>query len=131
MSVGGDLRTFLLADATLSGLIGTRLYPLKMPQKPTYPAITYQWVTGQRVHSTDGASGLAGPRVQFDCWAETYLAMESVFEALRLRLDGYQGAAGTTKVQGAFFDNERDLYEDKVEIYRRSVDYFIWHSESV
>ena len=131
MSIASDLRTFLLADATLGGLIGTRLYPLKLPQDPTVPAMTFQWISGQRAHAADGAVGLASPRVQFDCWAETYLEVEAVFEALRKRLDGFRGTAGASRVQGAFFETERDDYEDEARLYRRSADFFIWHEEAI
>lgn len=138
MSIATDLRAFLLADPILAGLIGGRLYPLRLPQRPAVPALTYQWISGHRVHSTDGASGLAGPRVQFDAWAATYLEVEAVMRAVRLRLDGYRGPAGDdSTIQGAFFASERDFDEDAAELgtgagealYRRSADFFIWHEE--
>ena len=131
MSIAADIVAFLLADSTLGGLIGTRLYPLKLPQDPTMPAITYQWISGARVHSTDGASGLSSPRIQFDCWALTYLEAEAVFEALRKRLDGFQGTAGASRIQAAFFESERDLYDDEARLYRRSTDFFVWYEEAV
>lgn len=130
MSISSDLRTFLLADATLTTLIGTRMYPLVLPQDPTVPAITYQIISGHRFHSTDGACGLSTPRIQYDCWAATYLEVESLFEALRKRLDGYQGLAGSSQVQAAFFESERDDYEDEAKLYRRSADFFVWYEEA-
>ena len=134
MSIAADIVAFLLADATLGGLIGTRLYPLKLPQDPTVPAMTYQWVSGQRAHAADGAVGLASPRVQFDCWAQTYLEVEAMLEALRKRLDGFQGTVGSSPgswIQGAFFETERDDYDDEVRLYRRSADFFVWYEEAV
>jgi hypothetical protein len=140
MSVSADLRTFLLADSALAALIGTRLHPLRLPQNPTLPAMTYQWVSGERAHALDGAVGLSSPRVQFDCWAGTYLQAEAVFEAFRKRLDGFRGDIGSTptKVQGAFFESERDMYEDSADagtgsgvgMYRRSADFFINFEEA-
>jgi hypothetical protein len=137
MSVAQDLRTFLLADATISGLIGTRLFPLRLPQNPTLPAMTYSWISGDRVHTMAGARGPSRPRLQFDAWAKTYLEAEAVFEALRKRLDGFQGTAGSVKVQGAFFASERDLYEDSADagtgsgvgLYRRTSDFFVHYEE--
>src|SRR3972149_1809320 len=137
MSVAQDLRTFLLADATLSGLIGTRFYPLRLPQNPTMPAMTYSWVGGDRDHSMTGPIGISSPRIQFDAWAMTYLSAEAVFEALRKRLDSFRGTAGSTKVQGAFFSVERDFYEDSADagtgsgigLYRRSSDFFVHYEE--
>ncbi len=118
-----------MADATLTTLIVARLYPLILPQDPTVPAITYQVISGHRFHSTDGASGLSTPRIQFDCWAKTYLEAEALFEALRKRLDGFQGLAVSTKVQAAFFESERDDYDDAARLYRRSADFFVWYEE--
>lgn len=131
MSIATDLRTFLLADATLTTLISTRLYPGVLPQNPILPAMTYQWISGPRFHSTDGPSGLSNPRIQFDCWASTYLEAETVFTALRKRLDGYQGMAGSSRIQAAFLESERDEYEDEARLYRRSADFFVWYEEAV
>ena len=142
MSLVTDIRTFLLADGTISGLVGTRIFPLKLPQAPTFPAITYQMISGGRSHTYGGAVGLASPRFQFDCWGATYLQAEALAEALRIRLDGFSGAMGaspSTVVQGVFFQDERDLYEDGADlgtgsgagVYRRSIDYFISHEEDI
>lgn len=133
MTIAAGLRTFLLADSTIASLIGSgsaaRLYPVKLPQGPTMPAITYQTISGQRVHSADGASGLSGPRIQIDCWGSTYAQADALFEAVRKRLDGYRGPAGSKDIQGAFFDTERDFYEADAELYRKSADFIIWNTE--
>ena len=138
MSLPEDLRTFLLGDPGLSGLVGTRVYPLRLPQQPALPAVTYAWVGGDRAHVLAGPAGVASPRLQFDCWAGTYLQAHAVFDALRRRLDGYRGLAGAaTRVQGAFLEAERDFYEESADagtgsgvgLYRRSGDFFIHHGE--
>ncbi len=134
MSMAEDLRTFLLQDSTLGGLIGTKIYPIVLPQDPIFPAITYQWISGDRLYSLSGPSGLSGPRIQFDCWAKTYAASEGLFEALRKRLDGYRGQMGSAPghtVQGVFFANEVDLYEAEIDVYRRSVDFMIHYEEAI
>lgn len=134
MSTSADLRTFILADATISGLIGTRMYPLRLPQAPTLPAITYQWISGRHVQSMNDRSGLSGPRVQFTAWAATYLQAEAVFEALRKRLDGFSGMAGATRIYGALLDSDRDLPVEEVipdtTIMGRIADFFVWHQET-
>lgn len=123
------LRTFLLADATLAGLIGTRVYPMILPQNPTLPAVTYQVIDGTSDVTTDGPTGLANPRIQIDCWGATYGAMVPVFEAVRKRLNGYRGAAGGVTVQGIFLVRQRDLYDYDAKVYRRTADWSIWNGE--
>lgn len=135
MSVASDLRSFLLADATLTGLVGLRVHPAILPQSGPFPAITYQWTSGTRYQTSDGPVGLSRPRIQLDCWAETYLQAEAVFEALRRRLDGFVGVMGGspgTPVQGVFFESERDgPYEPEAKLYRRSADFFVFFEETV
>ena len=128
--IESSISTFLLADAILSGLIASRLYPLKLPQKPTLPAVTYQRISGERVHDMSGASGLAEPRFQFDAWADKYLDAKSVADAIRKRLDGFKGLAETDTVQSALLESDRDFYEDDVKIWRVSMDYFIGFTEA-
>lgn len=141
MSIATELRTFLLEDTTLAGLVGQRLYPNVLPQAPTFPAMTFTWVSGTRFHHLGGSAGIAGPRVQFDCWAATYLEAEALFEALRLALDGFRGEIGgsppTRRIQGVVSAGDRDLYEEGAEsgsgsgagIYRRSADFMIYYEE--
>jgi hypothetical protein len=136
MGLSSDLRVFLLADATIAGLVGTRIYPLLLPQSPTLPALTYQWISLVPVHSMDGPSGLVARRLQVDCWGSTYLAIETLAEAVRNRLDGYQGSllAGSPSgsvVQGVFRAMERDGYEEAPALYRRTVDFMLHAEEAV
>lgn len=141
MSIASDLRAFLLEDSTLAGLVSERIYPDVLPQNPTLPAITFGWAGGMRFHHLTGASGLSGPRIQFDCWATTYLGAEAVYEALRLALDGFQGDIGgsppTQRIQGAFSASEWSGYEAGAEqgtgsgvgVYRHSADFMVYYEE--
>lgn len=129
MTTLADIRTFILADATVTSLIGTRMYPLTVPQNGTMPAVTYQVISGSRGYVFRAPAGMARHRIQFDCYATTYTSAESVAAAIRNRLSGYMGNAGTGAIEAAMFDTERDFYEADVALYRRSVDYQIWIEE--
>lgn len=123
------LRTYLLSDPTLSGLIGTRLHPLTLPQGSTFPAISYQVVTNSHFHTLGGPVDLERPRIQFDVYATTYMVMDAVAEALRTALDAASGQLGGSPgimVQGAFLDMQRDVYESDPQLYRRTMDFFLW-----
>lgn len=130
--IGAGLRTLLINDSGVSNLIGSRMYPVRLPQSPTVPAIVYMAITGQRFHNTEGSSGLSGPRIQIDCWAATFSETQSLALAVRKVLDGYRGAAGDDTIQGAFFDSERDFFEADAGVsglYRTSMDFFIYFEE--
>ncbi len=130
MMLAESLRDYLIADSGLSALVSERVHPVLLPQNSTLPAVTYQLISQDPLHTLDGPVNLNRPRVQFDVWADTYLEMEAVNDALRNALDGFTGGIGGSPpsliVQGAFLVTERDLFESEPELFRRSADYFIW-----
>lgn len=128
MTIETELRSFVIADATVTGLIGDRMYPVRAPQAPVKPYITYQRVSGQRLHDLDGALGWARPRFQLDCWATTYLGALTLAGAVRSRLNGFHGTLTTLRV-AILLENSRDDYEEEPDLYRVIQDYIINHAE--
>jgi len=119
------LRTYVLADATVTALAGVRMYPRRLPQGPTLPAIAYQRIDTRREHDMDGPDGLPRARVQLSIWAASVAAAEELAAAVRGRLDGYKGAWGSVTVGSCLCVGERDL--DDPETGRNAVvqDYMI------
>ena len=129
MSIESALRTFLLDDATVAGLVGTRIYPQILPQNPTYPALSFQRVSAVRLRALDGVVGVAQARFQIDCWALTYAQCRALASAVRVRLDGYRGDMDGIHVGATTLENDQDIYEDDVTGYRASLDVIIQHQE--
>lgn len=132
MSVETAIRARLVADATVSGLIGTRAYALVLPQETAYPAITYNRVSGVRVHDLDGPAGRGTPRISVNSWAETYLEAKALAAAVRVCLDGFRGTVGGVEINNISIENEIDLFEEDAGLsgtYRIMQDYFISHRE--
>lgn len=120
---------YLTTYSGLSALISTRLYPLRLPENPTYPAVTYQRISGPRVQSHSGPSGLAFPRFQFDCYGTSYLGSKAVEKQVRAALEGYKGTMGMVNVSSALSQDDRDFYDPNTRIWRVSIDFIIGHEE--
>ena len=132
MIIEEALVAYLTGYAGLSALIGTRLYPLRLPENPTYGAVTYHRISGPRVQSHSGPSGLAYPRFQFDCYATSYLGAKNVATQVRIALDGFKGTMGGTSgvaVSSALSQNDRDFYDPATRTWRVSTDFIIGHAE--
>lgn len=125
------LVSYLSAHPLVTTLVGTRVYPLELPQGVTLPAITYQRISGPRVRSQSGPSGLAHPRIQLNCWARDYAGAVQLADVVRRALDGYRGAMGSTIVQASFLDNDLDGHEPDTGLWRRTLDVILWHEEAV
>jgi hypothetical protein len=97
----------------------TRVHPIKLPQNPVYPSITYSRVSTQRLVSHDGDSNLIKARLQISLWAARYEdAKELAAEVTQLLQ-----CLKADPIQVIFMTNEIDLYDDKVKVYQIAQDY--------
>ncbi len=129
MSLETALRTYVLADATVAGLAGARMYPRKLPQGPTLPAIAYQRIDTRREHDMAGPDGLPRPRVQVACWAASVAQAADLAAAVMERLDGYRGAWGSVQVQSCLCVGERDLDDPETGRSAVALDFMIQYVE--
>lgn len=93
--------------------------PDKAEQGDLPPYLIYQKVTGQRVKSLAGDSGLANPTFQFDVYAPTRLAASSLRAEVRLALQA-------NAVLGAVHVGEGAGYEFDTRLYRERLDFSFW-----
>jgi hypothetical protein len=136
MTITEALRTHLLADAAIAALVGTRCYPLRLPQKVTMPAIVLSLISGGRPGHLRGVGGLARARYQLDSWAQTYDGATALAAVCRQRLDGFAGEwtdGGSPAVvvyAKVFYDTGQDRFETEIlgGLARHSADYLIHHS---
>lgn len=127
------LRAAIIQVAGSPSLIGERVYPVKLPQKPTLPAVTYQVISGPRRYTQDGKAQPTTFRVQVEFWAHTYEAARQLRDVILLALSGerFEGLGSPPcTLQRIFVDNERDVYQaalDRVgpEMFGKSHDLFV------
>ena len=129
-SIERSLFALLSNDSTLGGYVGTRIYPLVVPQSASMPAITYQQVGGVRDEVMTGPTGLIESRFQINCWAETYAETRVISNAVRKVLDGF-GVIGKVTIQAIFCVGEGDMIEtapgaDTLKRYGKCLDFTIW-----
>lgn len=136
MSIEADLRTFLLADAGVAAIVASGgVYSAPAPQDAKMPFVLYQKLTGERVRSLCGPSGLAFPSYQLDCWSDdpqlggSYAQVKALAQAVRKALDGYKGRWSGLSVWISLLD-ERDSPEDLTRALHVTQDYRIWHQEA-
>jgi hypothetical protein len=120
------VRDLLRVDATTP----VRIYPMRLPQSPTYPAITYQNVSDTEEYSHGGRSGLQVARVQFSIWGKDasgssgYDSVYAVLRQLKLALVGHDGAMGNHIAKSTPLGG-RDLPESEPGIYHHAIDFQI------
>lgn len=81
-----DMEAALLArikaDATVAGLVGTRVTWVDRPQTTALPAITLQTIVAPRAQHMGGMQDTQQATVQADVWAKSYGSARAIREAL-------------------------------------------------
>lgn len=128
-----SLKARLGAVSGVTDLVSTRVYPVKLPQGPTLPAVTYQRISTIKESAMGNDAGISRTRFQVTCWAETYSALKGVSEAVRAALQRFQGTSGGVEVLDSFLENDMDIYsgeESDFRVYGEMQDYIWIHRET-
>ena len=102
-----------------------------------FRSLTYQRISGPRLHHLGDPSGRGSARIQIACWAETYVSVKALAAAVQASLDGFNGnlsdggSPSTLRSVVIHLDNEIDDYDPspQTELYRVIADYRIHHEE--
>jgi hypothetical protein len=129
MSIGEDLRSWLLADAAIAGIVGNRVHQNNVPQDTgTLPYIYYARSTQDRDQDPDLNSPSKVPhRVNWDIECIS----QDIDEALELAdlvnaKEQYKGQFGNGSVGGIFVSSQDDGY-----VPRGIGDDVGWHVASI
>lgn len=88
MSFSAAIRSYILADATLSGLIGTKVFPHPADPETEFPYVTTTRVNKSRYQNLSGGhSNVCREEWQIDVWSNRNSEAEEVEEALIDLLD--------------------------------------------
>lgn len=108
MSMEQGLVTVLKANVAVAA---GRVYP-RLPQDPVFPLVRYQLINVDRLNDITGAN--VGPSqftVQVDCMARSYDEAKTLAASVFTRLNGYNGAWGSSICRFCKIDTENDFYE--------------------
>lgn len=139
--VGDAIRGFLIADAGVSALVASRIYPDVLPQGYTVAtggALTYTVIDTVHDHLINGLSGIARSRIEFAAFAVTRAISNSIAEAVRASgLVGTTGLVGDVRVESVMIVDgvqtldERPTDGSQQHRYLTVFDYMIAYQESI
>lgn len=139
MTMESDLRAFVIANGDVTALVGTRMFPQRVPQGQSLPAIRYTLVVDTSDIHLTGVAGRAVSSVQLDCYSETYAEAVDLAEKVRVALvanNNGDRTMGSTRVYRSQLTNKSDeppFQEPSASdkwIFNRSLDFEIEHIEA-
>lgn len=114
MSAETELYSALTNDSGVIALVGTRIYPNRVPLGTVYPAIGY----GMIASGLNGSNNCQQSRLQVDIFGSTYSGAKAVRDAVLTLVNSLQNWA---YVQGP------DIYEDDTQVHHQNIDVIISH----
>lgn len=127
----------LSADAGVQALVGAginlRLYPARIPQNPTWPALVYETTGADEVTPMDAQAGyqIVRTRVQVTALARNYSDVKALLEAVRKACLYKSGLIATVQVLSVLRDHVGpDQFDADVSLYMQSVDFIVTHYET-
>jgi hypothetical protein len=132
MKAGQYVYSKLSSTSAVTALVGTRIYPVFIPEDATYPAIVFTVSNTPLDNQKDRKSDHDTATVTFTYWAEAkqgfdaYGALDNVDVAVRNALDFVTGTSGGVTVEGCKYISSADgMDEDGLFVSRTSVYQFI------
>jgi hypothetical protein len=129
MNIEAALRSHLAGYATLAAVVGSRVYPVQLPDGVTLPAVSYTRIsTVPSQHRSSRLAQYSRPRFQVDGWAATYGEAVQLRYLLRAAMADFERDSNP-RVDVALLAGDRDVVEADAGRFRASLDYMISHSE--
>ena len=122
--IDANLYTYLAAQAGISSIVSTRIYPEQLKQDPTYPAVTFRIESHDFDNTFEGNGGFVRSDYMVDAWATTHASAITLSNAIRAALKNHTGAFGGIDVMQVFIS-----FEESVSAYRITQIFSIWHRE--
>lgn len=117
MSLPTAIRSTLLANSTLNGQTGERVYYMRFPQDDKQPAVAYKPLGNVNLHTHAGTSVLLQPEVRLILRAQSLSAIETMRQSIvdqwnapEIAVAGYAAVQCQVNDLGAEYDGTLDVY---------------------
>ena len=112
---------YLLAgEATVTALVGARIYPDKLKQACAMPAIAYTRISTRPVNDLGGYDDTNQVNIQIDCYATTKAGAMDLAKVVLAAMDS---AAQFNSLRIGW----RTYYESDTRLYRNMVEFDCWN----
>lgn len=137
MTIEEAINAHLKAQASITALVGARIYQSVREQSAGLPAITFDRLDGGASFQdiSSGSVGLAEDQVDFTAYAADAKTAALLREYMRVALQNFVGAvmggAGGVRVFGCLYESSHGGYEPDTQppVYMRSVTFTIQYEQ--
>lgn len=97
------MRTILLSDATVAGLLADRMMPdISLAELSTMPIVVYSRLNSGEEYDLEGNPFVEISRLEYSCLDKTYLGARQLLEAVRAKAIASRGTFSGIKIDSVF-----------------------------
>jgi hypothetical protein len=127
MDPGAEMARVLTQNAAVTALIGTRVYPIVMPETSQWPLGVYRRTGSERDRVLAGPARVAHTRYEVGFWARKNDELEVLLAAGAKALDGYQGVSTDGLPLAIGVLNDQVVFDETTGLYHGTLDVTISH----
>lgn len=116
--IEADMVARLVADATLAGIVGEKIYPVEAPPGTSAPYLVFARVDTDADDTLDDTASVHRVAFAFEAYAASYKQALAIGAALKPILDGWHGAPPET-IMSMTYAGEHDGAGEYDEASRR------------
>lgn len=121
MSYQSDLYSALSGEASITAIVGSRIYADIADASATAPYLVYQVTSTSGETTHGGTRDVEFPSIQFSCWATGKASAIALASALNTFLDGAT-IAGSSDLS-LVFSNQFGQYEPDTKLFGEIIEY--------
>lgn len=134
------IRAYLLSDQAISNIVGTRVFPIQLPQGVIQPSIVYHVIDEIESYHYQGPIGLIAARMQIDSISRSSDEAITLSTLAKERLGGFSGVLtfGSNSPQDSveiqlieFLNTQPEDYNNDLMLYTKRRDYMVWYRERI
>ena len=123
--IGISIYTLLSADATLTGLVGTNIFPVEANQRKEDPIIIYYIKSVEPTDTKENVSDEDWVKAEIMVYSKDYDLMQTISKRVRTILDKCEGTVAGNAISEIRFEDFMDGWEPDRKGYVGTSDYLI------
>lgn len=133
MSVEQAIRSVLISDGSVVGVVSSRIYPQRRPMGTGLPCIVYQVVFQEISQALETQSGIERTRMSIEVMDDSYGVVKVVRDKIQTALINYKGTVSSEVIHSVRLESTVDIDEvndpgSEFGTYRIVMDFVIWHT---
>ena len=122
MNVEIALYAMLHDHAGVQSIVADRIYPIYLPQSPTFPACAYNRTSSRTISALKADTNLIEARFEVAAFSKSYDECIQLADQIRQALQRNRGSIAGVVVEDVTIDDINDAYEPDFEIHESTID---------